>query len=322
MIIGVVFPGQGCQYDKMGLDFIDSSEESMKFCKSVEEYTSVKVIDLLTDVAKIDEFSQLRIIVAEILTYYAFQSKINGSEIKIKYTGGHSLGEYSALYVSGILSLSELLNLVMFRNKVIQFNQFPEKTSMIAVTDSDISNINKSISQLNIKNLFPSNINSYKQIVYSGSISAINHLQEKLAESTRCIVLNVNKGYHSPLMKDASEKFRDFIQRSDFTNIAMKIEDMKVLNNLTGEYYKSKDEVLFNLPKQLISPVNWIKVIETLSLDVDGIFEVGPGKTLTKFNKNILKKNKVDNIYLGHVENTDTLNLEIGKILYEDSKFE
>ena len=56
MIIGVVFPGQGCQYDKMGLDFIDSSEESMKFCKSVEEYTSVKVIDLLTDVAKIDEF--------------------------------------------------------------------------------------------------------------------------------------------------------------------------------------------------------------------------------------------------------------------------
>lgn len=317
MVIGLVFPGQGCQYDKMGMDFLSVSEESIKFCKAVEDHISMSITTLLRDVDKNDNLSQLRIIVAEILIYYAFKSKISESNIEVKFVAGHSLGEYSALYVSGILSLSELLNLVLFRNKVIESNQFSEKTSMIAITNSDITNIIQSISKLNIENLFPSNINSYKQVVYSGSVSAINDLVENVDDDIRSVVLNVNQGYHSPLMKNASVKFRDYILKSNFSVNSINLEGIKVLNNLTGECYSSKEEVLSNLSKQLVSPVDWVKVIEKLSKNVDAIVEIGPGKTLTKFNKNILKNNKIKDVYLGHIEDIETLNFEIREMCYE-----
>lgn len=325
MRVGIVFPGQGSQYNKMGLDFLNVSEESVTFCGAVEKHISIGINELLSDVEKNDELSQLRIVVAEILIYLAFKSEILKSELKnnieIDFAAGHSLGEFSALYVSGILTLSELLNLVLFRNKIIKERQFSEKTTMIAITNSDISSVIQLILDLKIKNLFPSNINSYKQIVYSGTVSAISELKNKLDDEARGVVLNVNQGYHSPLMENASEKLKNYLLENNFKLSSLKDKEIRVLNNLTGNFYSSKKEVLANLPEQLVSAVNWIKVIEKMSKSVDCIIEIGPGKALTKFNKNILKKNNIDNIYLGHIENARTLDSEVRKIYYEINKF-
>jgi len=89
--------------------------------------------------------------------------------------------------------------------------------------------------------------------------------------------------------------------------------ETQIIANITGEYYKSSEEIAEGLAKQLTSPILWQKCMERLLADgVENFYEIGPGRVLTGLMRRIHRKTKVAN--LSNLEALEDLKNGVSKI--------
>jgi [acyl-carrier-protein] S-malonyltransferase len=107
----------------------------------------------------------------------------------------------------------------------------------------------------------------------------------------RAIPLKVKGAFHSPFMKEASEKFKGELEnkiKDNMSEIFKNYKDRGVIlfSNMTaGEY---TEDIVSQLSQQICSPVQWEKIVRSMIADgVDTFVEIGPGKTLTNMIKKI-----------------------------------
>ncbi|MDO8610834.1 MAG: ACP S-malonyltransferase, partial [bacterium] len=192
-------------------------------------------------------------------------------------TCGHSLGEFSALWLIGFLSTDELIKLVSIRGNLMQ-NAPPG--SMMAVLNLDESKIKNLINESG-GNITLANYNTSNQFVISGEKDNIKKLTEKIKlNGGKAIILPVSGAFHSPLMEGASKAFNLEIDKLNLSNI--KNISIPVYQNTDGN--PSKDPLIIKekLKKQMTSSVLWTQTINNLVKDgVTTVVEIGPGKILT-----------------------------------------
>ena len=214
-----IFPGQGSQKVGMGRDLLDIDVSAEVF-QRVDDALDRKLSDIIfngpDEELMLTKNAQPAIMTVSIACYEALKLKIGNSFPTPKYVAGHSLGEYTSLYVSGALNLEETAKLVSLRGELMQDACDQNPGTMAAIIGLD----EKAVYEISRQTgTYVSNINTDLQTVISGDktaiVSAIDLATSRGAK--RAIPLKVAGAFHSDLMKPAAEKMQNYINDLQFS---------------------------------------------------------------------------------------------------------
>jgi [acyl-carrier-protein] S-malonyltransferase len=194
------------------------------------------------------------------------------------YTAGHSLGEYGALYGAGAFSFEDGLALVAKRGALMGAAGEKNPGTMAAIIGLSVEKIREVLDGADIGTVVPANQNAPEQTVISGEVDAVNKACDLLkdAGAARAILLPVSGAFHSPLMQDAADEFKQVLAETTFT-----APSCPVVPNVTAQPETDPDRLRDLLYEQLISPVRWVETVQTLQGAGCGrCLEVGPSAVL------------------------------------------
>ena len=293
--IGFLFSGQGAQTIGMGEDLFKNREE----CKNVfESGENLLNMDILNKMFNGDEETLKKTSIAQpaiVLTSLAAAEALKNEGIECDYSCGLSLGEYTALIHSRVISFEDGIKLVKERGRIMEEAGIKVKGKMAAVLKLKEDKVEELVNKCKEFGVIEvANYNCPGQIVIGGESDPINKSIEIVKElGGIAIPLKVSGAFHTSLLKEASEEFYNYIEKVRFNEI-----DEKIYSNLKGNLYVKEDNIKNILKNHMVKPVYFEKIIRDMILKgVDIFIEIGPGKTLTGFVKKIDRKVKVLNVY-------------------------
>lgn len=269
-----VFPGQGAQYSGMGKDLYEKSPEAKAMFERANEILGFRITDVMFE-GTAEELKQTKVTQPAVFLHSVILAKVLG--VVPAAVAGHSLGEFSALVVSGVLSFEDGLRLVSKRAMAMQRACEMEQGTMAAVMrlpDETIENICESIEGV----VVAANYNCPGQLVISGAVDAVNEACTKLKEAgaRRALVLPVGGAFHSPLMEPARLELANAIEVASFREPICPI-----YQNVDAKPYVTPEEIKQNLIAQLTAPVRWTQIVENMVADgFTSYVELGPGSVL------------------------------------------
>jgi len=272
-----VFPGQASQFEGMGKDLYENSELAKEVFEKANDILGFRISDVMFN-GSAEDLKQTKITQPAVFIHSIVKKEMAGDAFQPKAVAGHSLGEFSALVASGVLSFEEGLKLVQQRAMAMQKACEANPGTMAAIVgleDTVIEKICKEIEGV----VVPANYNSPGQLVISGSLEGIESACEKLKEAgaKRALVLQVGGAFHSELMEPASEVLQNAIDNAEF-----KIPICPIYQNVTALPEKDPEMIKMNLIRQLTAPVRWTQSIQNMFSDgMENMIEVGgTGKVL------------------------------------------
>ncbi len=296
MNIAVIFPGQGAQSSGMGKDFFDVYDCVKEMFSSAKknsiygkDYASL-CFNGADEELQSTINTQPAIYIINCIIYKLLKEK----NIIPVITGGHSLGEYSALYAAGVFDFETGLQLIEKRAQFMDECAKQSAGTMAAVMGLEESRL---IELCKTSNgiAAPAGYNSPGQIVISGDIQAIKNVIEKCKEisGTKCIELKVSGGWHSGQMRKAQEKLAVELEK-----IELKKPVIPVVSNYSASAENEPHSIRTALIKQLCEPVRWVQSVEYMikQYSITKFVEAGPGKVLTGLIKRINKTAAFANI--------------------------
>jgi trans-AT polyketide synthase/acyltransferase/oxidoreductase domain-containing protein len=271
-----MFPGQGSQQKGMGNELFDEFKELTQKADKILMY-SIKKLCLENPNGQLTQ-TQITRPAVFVINAFSYLKKIR-TEPKPDYMLGHSVGEYNALFASGVVDFETGLKLVKKRGELMNLAR---KGGMAGVMGIDQKKVEEILKENNLKNLYIANLNSSYQVVISGINEEI-----ALAESmflnrgaTHYRVLNVSGAFHTLYMADAKKKFKKYVNKFKFGEITIPI-----IANVNAKPYR-QEEIKDNIIEQITSPVRWMDSIRYLlaqGVDINDFHEVsGIGLSVVK----------------------------------------
>jgi len=279
--IGFVFPGQGSQ--KLGM-LADLATKFPEIEETFGEASEVLGKDLW-EICQSDprqelnqtDITQPALLAASIAIWRVWQSQ---KAPQPTILSGHSLGEYSALTCSGVLSFADAIALVNRRGLYMQAAVSAGTGKMAAIVgldDEKISGLCEKAAEGQV--VSAANYNSPGQTVIAGDVDAVERAMVlcKEAGAKRALPLNVSVPSHCALMKPAAEQLRQALEGVSFS-----APTIPVVQNVNGHTSSEPDAIKENLIKQLYAPVLWVDSVKAMRTSgVDRVVECGPGKVLS-----------------------------------------
>lgn len=284
-----VFPGQGAQFSGMGLDLYNENDIAKELFNSANTILGFKITEIMFH-GSAEDLKQTKVTQPAIFLHSVILAKLMGDSFNPDMVAGHSLGEFSALVSSGVITFEDGLKLVSKRAIAMQKACDLQESTMAAVLGLEDSIVEKICEEINGV-VVAANYNCPGQLVISGEISAINKACEKLKENgaRRALVLPVGGAFHSPLMNPAKEELEKAIN-----NTVFKKPTCPIYQNVTASAVVDESEIKNNLISQLTSPVRWTHTVQQMIADgAKEFIEVGPGKVLQGLVKKINRESEV-----------------------------
>ena len=285
-----IFPGQGSQSVGMGLNLYENYDSAKQVFETADKVLGKSISKMCfegpEDDLKQTVNTQPAILATSIAALEALKSKLDITPV---YTAGHSLGEYAAYYASGAITLEDAFKLIQKRAELMGETK---GGSMAAVLNSDEDTIKECMSKAE-GYVAIANYNSPKQIVITGDDNAVKQTCELLTQKgvRRVVPLAVSGAFHSEFMKDAGEKFGEFLK-----DIEVKETEIPVVTNIDAEFTTS--DFKEKMPKQIYSSVLWTQSIEKMiERGVNTFVELGNGTVLAGLNKKINPEITTLNVY-------------------------
>lgn len=276
-----VFPGQGAQYTGMGKDLYDNNAEVRAMMERANEILGFRLTDIMF-AGTAEELKQTKVTQPAVFLHSVAMAK--ALDAKPDAVAGHSLGEFSALVVSGALSFEDGLRLVSKRAQAMQACCEAVEGGMAAVlslTDEVVETICAETEGV----VVAANYNCPGQLVISGEKLAVEAacVKAKEAGARRALPLPVGGAFHSPLMEPAREELEKAIAEAAFQTPACPI-----YQNVDAKPHTDPEEIKQNLIAQLTAPVRWTQIVREMLADgVDAITELGPGTVLQGLVKKV-----------------------------------
>ena len=225
-----LFSGQGAQFKGMAQDIIDEYGAAKDLIKKIGDITGEDIDALLRhteneELSRSDK-SQLAIIAVETAILAVLKEK----GISPKAVAGFSLGEFSALYASGILSFEDMIRIVQKRGAIMQAacDKIAARategsgalgmSAILKLEPEKVVELLKPYSEPKSGIVFAANMNSPVQTVISGTAEGLGLAENlcKEAGAKRCVRLAVAGPFHSPLMEEAAKEFEEVLKNFDF----------------------------------------------------------------------------------------------------------
>jgi [acyl-carrier-protein] S-malonyltransferase len=286
--LAFVFPGQGSQTVGMLADFADNEVVQNTFSEA-SEALGYNLWQLVAQgpAEKLNQtnFTQPALLTASVALWRLWASQ---SDSQPAMLAGHSLGEYSALVCSGVISLAEGVKLVEKRGEFMQASVPAGVGAMSAIIGLDDQAIIEACAKAQNEDVVAAvNFNSPGQVVIAGHKDAVERAGAlcKEAGAKRVLPLPVSVPSHCALMKSAADKLAE-----EFNSVTFNTPQIPVVNNVDVVAETDVEAIKLALIKQLYSPVRWTETIELLAKsDISLVVEAGPGKVLQGLIKRIDK---------------------------------
>lgn len=285
--IAFVFPGQGSQKVGMGEELANQTEQSGHYFEEANRVLGFSLSKLILEGPQ-DELTITYNAQPALLTVGSMiASMLIDEGVTPDYTAGHSLGEYTALVASGVLSFEDGVSVVHKRGLFMNDAVPAGEGAMAAILGLDGENVAKVTDAITKDGdaVQPANLNCPGQIVISGTKAGVEKacVELKDAGARRAIMLDVSGPFHSSLMMPAAEKLRQTLDE-----VVMTETSVPVVANVNASVVEQSDQMKQLLVEQLYSPVLWEDSVRTMIENgVTHFIECGPGKVLSGLIKKI-----------------------------------
>ncbi|SMF64164.1 type I polyketide synthase [Pseudobacteriovorax antillogorgiicola] len=287
--VAFVFPGQGSQYLNMGNDLACEFEEALHVWDVartligdegayIDERVFPKPV-FSDEERKAQELALKDTSVAQPaigLVSLGMLEILKTLGVTADHFAGHSYGELTALYAGGVLKKKDFVRISMERGRLMK--QAAERPGAMSAVRLDGERCQQLLDRWQTGAVI-ANVNSPKQVVIAGSNESIEatekHLKQEGVFFTR---LPVATGFHSEIVADAAEPFKDFLSQFRF-----KSPKSKVYSNTLGKRFpKETQKIKQILANQLAKPVLFYdQLLEMYDAGARIFVEVGPSQVLS-----------------------------------------
>jgi len=293
-----LFPGQGSQYANMGKTLY---EEEPVFKQAVDEcagiihnYTGTDIIDVLygensKQLLSIALYIQPAMFVVE----YALAKLWMSWGIQPAAFLGHSLGEFAAAHLAGIMSLDDVLMLVSIR--ALMIHELPAGKMLAAratieqlqaILPADLSIAAHNSPKLNVVSGTPESVNAFADVLEGMGIASVP--------------LNTSHAMHSAMVDGIIEPFKELVAK-----VQLSPPRVPVISTMTGKWLSEAEAVSPDYwADQMRQPVAFVQAILTANDEPNRILlECGPGSVLSTLAKGQVDRAREQVILPGIAEN-------------------
>lgn len=279
----IAAPGQGSQkpgFLSPWLEWIDTRSQ-------LEAWSTLIDVDLITHGTTSDEetikdtaVAQPLIVASALITGRALLNRLPAHP-PVRFAG-HSVGEFAAAALSGVISDEEALSLVALRGRAMAAASAEVPTGMSAVIGADIQELETTLSS---HGLFAANFNGAGQVVVAGAKDALQKFADNPPAGSRVIPLSVAGAFHTTYMESAVQALSDAAG-----SVGPKDPEFPLYSNRDGSLVPSGARALEWMVGQVSRPVRWDLCMQSFESDgIQGMMELAPAGALVGLAKRALK---------------------------------
>lgn len=271
--VAFLFSGQGSQYAGMGQGLYDLPEYREAFDACADILLEPLGLDLRKAVFEGTD--------AELGETWLTQPALFATEYSLaklwmargfvpKAMMGHSIGEYVAAHLAGVMSLEDALKLVSLRGKLMQ-EMAPGSMAAVPLPAGDLRRRLNGRAEIAAENALELN-------VISGETQALDELIAELeADGINARKLHTSHAFHSRMMDPALDRFAEAVGE-----VALSEPRIRYVSNVTGTWITAQEAMSPDYyARHLRSAVRFAPGVQLLGNDPNlALLEVGPGTTL------------------------------------------
>ena len=281
-MIVVVAPGQGSQTP----GFLEPWVADPAHRALLEQFGDAAGIDLVAhgtvsdaDTIRDTAIAQPLIVAASLLSAHAL---LEGRRDRVGAVAGHSVGEFAAAAVAGVLTDTDAVRLVRERGLAMADAAAAVPTGMSAVLGGDEDALAARLAELGLS---AANMNGAGQTVVAGELPALAALAAEPVAGSRVIPLQVAGAFHTHYMSTAVDRLRAAV-----ADVAVGEPSIPLHTNRDGSRVASGAQFVELLVGQVSSPVRWDLCMEQFAAHgVSGVIELLPAGALVGLAKRALK---------------------------------
>ncbi len=282
-----LFPGQGSQVVGMGLDLYEEYDFVRELFDMIDEVAKAHISRLCFKGPMEELTLTVNLQPAVTAVNLACLAVLEKEGVKAHVTAGHSLGEYSALRASKVVTSEDTFRLVLKRGQLMHRESTKHKGAMHAIIGLEIDAVREIVDEAKEKGTVAvANHNTAEQIVITGSPEAVEYASElAVGRGARSVPLKVSGAWHSELIRGAEKDFAAFLEEIPFNE-----PDPPVVFNVTAAEESDPAGIRKVMADQLCSPVRWYDSMCKMADDQTEVFaEVGPKKVLAGLLRKIIQ---------------------------------
>lgn len=225
------------------------------------------------------EVAQPLLLAAALLSWQTFQDSDNQiQDFHVSAVAGHSVGEFAAAVIAGVLAPTNAMSLVTTRGAAMAQASEEPKTGMVAVLGGDESEVIEAIERSGV---FVANKNAIGQIVAAGLVAKLDELSANLPAGCRVRPLAVAGAFHTKYMQPAVDEFAEAADKIEFRD-----PQITFISNNAGATLTTGHQVREHLTNQIARQVDWVSCQHAfVNLGVTQMIELAPGNTLSAIAK-------------------------------------
>ena len=292
-----VFTGQGNEYSGMAKELYENNLFAKEFIDKLNidfDYKDIFVND--SDLIHDTRYSQIGNFVISII----LAKLLNDKGLYADVCAGLSLGEYTALCYAKAINIDDTISILENRSNIMYEALYGEDTGMYAIMFLNKEKIEEIVKQFD--KIWIANYNSPDQVVISGDNKQLEECSKVCTESgaKKVVKLDVIGAFHSGLLKEASKKLKEVLNKYNFNT-----PSLPIYYNYLGN--KSNENIKELLVKQLYNSVRFEQTILNMINDgIDEFYVIGVGKSIDSFIRSIAINNKLK-LKVIHIEKIQDL---------------
>lgn len=290
-----LFPGQGSQKEHMGKDLYENFPKAKAVFEQANDILGERFSDILFSINEEQlmdtRYTQMGIFIYEVA------AALGQDDVKPDCTAGHSLGEYAAMVVAGVLSFEEAIPFIKKRGEVFYeaFQKHPSAMgAIIGIPEDQVLEVLKQVGDEDGENLYIANYNGPGQLVVTGARGSVKKACKVLKGmgAKRALVLPQKGVGHSPNSAEEGA-----ILAEELKKLTFKKPHIPIYQDADGLPHTDPKEIQENQIKLMTNPVQWTGI--TMNMVKNGVtefYECGTDDTLQKIVRRMTPESLVTSI--------------------------
>lgn len=250
----LIFAGQGNPVVGMGADLWDLNTTTREIWDCASDVTGLDLRRLCQKGPMnrlVKTTTQQAAVTAINVTLYSLYAE-QFADANVIGSCGHSVGEYSALYAAGALTLENVFKLILARSTIMDDLSNIHKGAMLAVRGADFQMVSQLINDSGSQVVVSCDNSPYQQVV-GGTLPDLSEFTGRLmGAGLEAIKLGVSGAWHTPLMSEGVQLMRDALKTVEILR-----PNHPVLMNVTGCEEYNPEKIKENLSLHLTHRVQW-----------------------------------------------------------------